>query len=620
MAEPWFDADSWGCVRLKNVGAERGVWRLDFEGVLGEGYTFWVFTGDRKQQILKAPVKRTMNDTQADGPWMASHPFAILPGETIELRVLLNTGAWFGPTVASDLPNVVPEQVFDEVLDQRFLILGAQLAACLLLIAFFVLFSALLQSRPARYYAYYFIAATLTLIAYYGLIPHVLPSHRVQNVLQANRYIEIAMMVLHMCFITAFVRDSIGAHRILRLAPWLIWSIPVSFGLAIGLGQLSSFLYTIVEPNGLADTVNNWLWSNGRHIYPATVILAWSTLSIWSVVLLLRRNTDGAWFFAAGTLLLLVSPCVQFILTLNETVDIFTVVYFASTLGLVDAIIFAGAIVRLTFGLRSQRDTALQEALAASEEKLKLSQSLLSARENLDTARDLAEQHRSRLALTGHDLRQPLLSLRLALDKEDAVSPTMRASLNTSLSYLKSVLDQVLSDTRPSEDETPAVIDSPSQSEPIPLQIVLQNAGRMFQDEAQAKELELRIVDTSAIVAAEPVALIRMVSNLVSNAVKYTQTGRVLLGVRKRGETYSIEVHDTGPGLTTGQIADIQQSYHRSNTSDGVEGEGIGLASVQMLADEHSLSFAIQSQPGAGSCFAINGLPAMRPGFADTDG
>ncbi len=608
---PWVASDTWACLRIRNTGQTPDIWRLDFGGTLGEGYTFWLFQGDRKSQILSAPFARTLAQLETAGPWLASLPFTLLPDETVEIRVLLNAGAWFGDVLSSGLPKLVPEQAYDRALDKRLFLLGAQLAACVLLIGFFLSFSALLRSTPARRYALYFIAATVTLIAYYGLFSYLFPSHPVQRVLAANRFIEIVMIVLHMRFIVSFVRDSIGSHRLLRLSPWLIWAVPLSFGAIFVLQGVSTYLYDHAAPGGVIAAFGDWLWDNGVFIYPVTVIVAWSTLSIWSAAILLHRNTDGAWFFAAGTVLLLVAPCVQFFLAFNSVVDIFTVIYFASALGLVDAIIFAAAIVRLTFGLRAQRDHALQKALTASQEKLHLSQSLLFARENLDTARELAEQHRTRLALTGHDLRQPLLSLRLALDKENAVSPTLRESLSTSLSYLKTVLDQILADTRPQETVAAPTTHIAPQSEPIPLQIIMQNAVRMFQGEASAKHLSLDMVHSSAVAATEPVALIRVVSNLVSNAVKYTDNGRVLIGVRRHAGMVAIEVHDTGPGLTKAQILAIQQSYHRGEASRGTEGEGIGLAGVQLLAAQNNLSLTIRSRPGAGSCFAIEGLQLM---------
>lgn len=600
--------ETWACVSLTNAGEARSSWRIGFEGLVYEGSTIWLRQSEKFTPILTAPIGRRLEQQETGSPWLTSLPFAVLPDETIEIWVKFDAGSWFGHARSAGLPKLVPEKDYRATLDLRFLMLGAQMAGCVLLIGYFLAFSALLRSTPARRYAFYFVAATLTLISYYGLIPYYLTSQPVMRLQYINRIFEIAMIVLHLRFMASFTQESIGSHRILRLAPWLILSIPMSFAMIFLLEAAAEFVFVNTTEGGLVSEFGFWVWVNSNLIYPITVVVSWSTFSIWSSVLLLQRRTDGAWLYAAGALLLIIAPFVQLLSTLFSQTNIFTVLYVASLFGFVDAIIFAAAIVRLTFGLRTQRDLATQEALAATEEKLQLSQSLLNARENLHQANVLAEQHRSRLALTGHDLRQPLVSLRLALDDDAALSSKLRTSLSSSLSYLKSVLDQILEDTRPeAADDAPMVTSAPP-SEPVPLEIILKNSVRMFASEAQAKDLDLDFAPTSAVTTTEPIDLIRMVSNLVSNAVKYTVKGRILVGVRRRGGRLSIAVYDTGPGLTRHQIDQITKSYRRADTSTGTEGEGLGLAGVKAMADANGLSLSIQSQPDKGSCFAIEGL------------
>ncbi len=600
----WIEHDTWACMRVTNSSEDRGVWRLDFDSVIGEGVTFWVTQGKEKQRVLSAPAGRKMSDLETGGPWLSSLPFAILPGETIEIWALFDAGAALGPMTARGMPRMVTEAAYDDLSNARQITLGGQLAASTLLIGFFLAFSRLLRSTPARRYSLYFIAATLNPIAYDGYLTYLFSGFPVLWVMAVNGVIQFAMIILYFRFVLAFVRESIGQHRILRAIKWMIWAVPIAFLFGLGINVIGS----VLASNSIDPTFGADLQSFAPRLYGIFIIALWTTLSLWSSALLIRRKTDGAWLFAAGALVLMIAPFGSMLADVFPTPAGLNPTIIRVALVLMDALIFAAALVRLAFGLRAQRDFAVQSELAASREKLRLSESLLASRQNLDAARNLAEQHRSRLALTGHDLRQPLLSLRLALDKEDAVSPTLRDSLSTSLSYLKSVLDQILSDTRPDDVPTSEAQTTAIQAEPIPLQIILQNSLRMFHDEAAQKGLELKMVATSAIVTTEPVALIRILSNLVSNAVKYTPTGRVLLGVRRHGQTFSIEVHDTGPGLTKAQIHDIQQSYHRETTSKGIEGEGIGLASVQMLAAENNLSLSIESHPGKGSCFAINGL------------
>lgn len=600
----WMDSVTWACARIENTGQERGVWRIDFASIIGDGFTFWIVRGGEEVQILTAPTKRTMNDLETGGPWLASLPFAILPGETVEIWAKFDPGVGLHAQINKGLPRLIPERHFDDQTSTRLLILGGQLASSLLLIGFFLAFSKLLQSQPARRYAWYFLAATINLIAYDGYLTYLLPSQPVAWVYAVNRIIEVIMVVLYFRFILSFVSDSIGDHRILRVGKWLIRSIPVTV-LVAAIIQVATILIVLQDlSEGAESVVGDWLLGISIFVYVSVVLVGWTTLSVWSSVLLIRRRTNGAWLFALGAAILMCAPFYVLIVQMLGNQNSLSTLLVRDLVVLFDALVFAGALLRLTFGLRDQ---AIQAELAASQEKLSLSESLLRARDDVERARGMAEQHRSRLALTSHDLRQPLTSLRLALEEAGSTSPALRERLGSSLDYLKSILDQILSDTRrgqvPEDDHT-----APPVAEAIPLQLVLDNAARMFTSEANAKGVALRVIQSSALVQAQPVELIRMVSNLVSNAINYTDTGTVLLGVRNRGDTYAIEIHDTGTGLTGEEIARIRKDYTRGSASGSAEGEGLGLGSVQRLAAQGHLTLSITSKPGSGSCFAINGL------------
>jgi signal transduction histidine kinase len=114
-----------------------------------------------------------------------------------------------------------------------------------------------------------------------------------------------------------------------------------------------------------------------------------------------------------------------------------------------DALVFAAAIVQQTFGLRSRRNAAIAAELAASQEHLRLSQTLLTAHQDLDEDRRPAETHRTRLAHKSHDLRQALLSLQLALKEADAAAMALRERLSSGLDCLREVLSESLADGRP---------------------------------------------------------------------------------------------------------------------------------------------------------------------------
>jgi signal transduction histidine kinase len=120
------------------------------------------------------------------------------------------------------------------------------------------------------------------------------------------------------------------------------------------------------------------------------------------------------------------------------------------------------------------------------------------------------------------------------------------------------------------------------------LHSVLRGVADMFAPEAAEKHLELRLVLAApdANVAAYP--LMRVVANLVSNAIKYTRSGRVVLALRRQGDGHRVEVHDTGPGLSGTSFAHAMQRNARLERDlNAAEGSGLGLAVAIETAATH---------------------------------
>jgi len=97
----------------------------------------------------------------------------------------------------------------------------------------------------------------------------------------------------------------------------------------------------------------------------------------------------------------------------------------------------------------------------------------------------------------------------------------------------------------------------------------------------------------------------RIIQNLVSNAVKYTDKGRVLVACRNRKHSLRIEVWDTGPGISDVEQAKIFNDFYRVESGDN-KGVGLGLGVVKRMADLLSLELDVHSEPGKGSRFSID--------------
>ena len=132
----------------------------------------------------------------------------------------------------------------------------------------------------------------------------------------------------------------------------------------------------------------------------------------------------------------------------------------------------------------------------------------------------------------------------------------------------------------------------------------------MFQEEAQAKGLSLKAIASSQPVYTSPLVLMRIVSNLVSNAIRNTDEGKILLGCRRLNAGVRIEVHDTGCGMTPEKIRTLLLPYQREGE---YEGTGLGLSIVHQLCNRHGFSLNIQSTPGQGSVFSISVPGAVSP-------
>ena len=115
------------------------------------------------------------------------------------------------------------------------------------------------------------------------------------------------------------------------------------------------------------------------------------------------------------------------------------------------------------------------------------------------------------------------------------------------------------------------------------------------------------MVPCSLSIRSDPRLLEQMIRNLLSNALKYTRRGKVLLGCRRRDGMLSIEVWDTGIGIPDAELQAIFEEYHQLDNAarERSRGLGLGLSIVQRLGNLLGHRVRVRSQPGKGSVFAI---------------
>ncbi len=232
----------------------------------------------------------------------------------------------------------------------------------------------------------------------------------------------------------------------------------------------------------------------------------------------------------------------------------------------------------------------------------------------LTVQRDLAEAALSAkstfLAAASHDLRQPLHALGLFLfslqrTELNAKQRELTANIESSSNAAREMLDTLLDF---SKLEAGAVIAKPVS---FPLQLMLRKLENEFAPLAEAKDLVYRMRDTAAIAHADPALVELILRNFISNAIRYTERGGLLIACRRYGSGIALEVWDTGIGIPASQHRDIfREFYQLANPErNRNKGLGLGLAIVEGLARAMELQVGLASNPGRGSVFRLV-LPA----------
>lgn len=123
---------------------------------------------------------------------------------------------------------------------------------------------------------------------------------------------------------------------------------------------------------------------------------------------------------------------------------------------------------------------------------------------------------------------------------------------------------------------------------------------------ASSKGLDLQILNSTLTIRTDPAYLRRILQNLLSNAVRYTDRGRILLGVRRSGDHARIEVWDTGRGIAENDQQKIFNEFQRLNPNAADAGLGLGLAIVERACKGLKHDLGVWSEMGTGSCFSVN--------------
>lgn len=465
----------------------------------------------------------------------------------------------------------------DEVSTQfwRSMMLGV--AACFVVYALFI--AALKRDSLCLWFALFAATSTLYSSAYYGLASeHLWPN---LSLLQNNviaRYCQMLRIVS--CFL--FVDGVLDLRERSPRLSWLLKALAGAF----------TFLIFLFASNLASTNLIAWAF---------TMMGTFPLLLLVPFVVRRAQDKDPLWNWAiAGT------------------------ASYAIGIGIASALHYGylpwgrwtesaehlGALLNMAawavvMSIRSHRRQRATEVTAETERR-----SVARLAVDLKRQKEIAEEtslSKSRfLAAASHDLRQPVHALSLFIGALRSIPMNAKGHhLVDQIEASTDAMDRLFATLLDISKLDAGIVEVLRR--PFPIDAVLSRVCGDYAAEAAAKGLTLEYVRSRASVDSDPTLVERIARNLISNAVRYTNAGRIVVGCRRKGASVVMQVWDTGPGIPPDQQALVFQEYYQVDNPerDREKGLGLGLAIVQRLANLLECDLRLRSKHGRGSCFEI---------------
>ncbi len=218
---------------------------------------------------------------------------------------------------------------------------------------------------------------------------------------------------------------------------------------------------------------------------------------------------------------------------------------------------------------------------------------------------ELANESKSKfLAAAGHDLMQPfnaasLFASLLVQKAESTELVKLSQNLLDSLNSAEELLSMLLDMTKLEAGKLPTHIQT------FPVSQILDPLVAEFSLIAEQKNLRLRYVASDVTVSSDKKLLRRIMQNLISNAIRYTHEGSILVGVKRVGKSINLMVLDTGPGIKEQDQQIVFEEFSQLSSSESKEGLGLGLTIVERISKLLGHDILLRSQVGRGTSFSI---------------
>lgn len=230
----------------------------------------------------------------------------------------------------------------------------------------------------------------------------------------------------------------------------------------------------------------------------------------------------------------------------------------------------------------------------------------------IDVYRSAAETKSQFLAQASHDLRQPihaigLLADRLSQTELSADQQQIVSKISWSVDNARRMFRALLDIAAIESGTLQAEMSSVSVNELL-AEVDSQNALA-----AEQANVDLRLVPSDLFVRTDRALIGTMLQNLVSNAIRYSPGGRIVVGCRRKGDKLSFAVADNGRGISPDELENVQKEFYRTAKRSNLStvNKGLGLAIVNRLADILGLRFELQSELGKGTAGYIHGVEVV---------
>ena len=266
-------------------------------------------------------------------------------------------------------------------------------------------------------------------------------------------------------------------------------------------------------------------------------------------------------------------------------------------------LLFEALMIVVTFLVGRSGNRAVQDSLTMRYENVELLHDLTLQKDALDKANRAKTRF---FAAASHDLRQPMQAIVLLVEslqervsepEARRIAKNIRSSVNAMAALLNALLDIAKFDAGTVKPERTH----------FNVGNVLDRVRSTYADQAAGRGLSLQVMRCSAIVETDSILLFRILANIVTNALRYTERGRVVVGCRRRASGVEIQVWDTGVGIPEDELGNIFKEFHQLGNAarDREQGLGLGLSIVERTARLLDHPLVVKSRVGHGSMFSI---------------